>query len=301
MDQVALDPNGFRGWKLRLPMDLDSYLARIALSRRPSRDATGLALVQEAHWQAIGFENLDIMLGRVIRIDSEPVFDKLVRRGRGGYCFEQNRLFADMLGALGFDNRPLLARVLLGIGADTMPPRTHMLLLVDLDGAPWLADAGFGGSYVPPMPLADGALAETADGAHHRLRRIGERGTIGGEWVLERAGSPAATDGRCAAHMDWQAQYVFDLAEVAPVDLEMSNHWTATRPETRFTTLHIASIALPGGFAAMTDRELSLHSGGATQRRTIADAADYGRVLRDLFRIALSDEELARLGLFISR
>ncbi|MEJ2410649.1 MAG: arylamine N-acetyltransferase [Novosphingobium sp.] len=271
-------------------MDLDRYLARIGLDARPAPDAEGLALLQSAHRRAIGFENLDIPLGRGIRIDSEGVFDKLVVRGRGGYCFEQNRLYADALAELGFHTRPLLARVRLGLPEGATPPRTHVLLLASLDGAPWIADAGFGGSFVPPLALEDGVEAGTADGAWHRLRKAGAPGSLGGEWLLERA-APGAQG-------VWQAQYTFDLSEVAPDDLEQGNHWTSTRPDTRFTALHIASIALPDGFAGMSDRQLTVSHGDVSETRTIADAADYARTLREIFNIALSDDEVAGLALF---
>lgn len=262
---------------------LDAYLARIGLDRRPAADAAGLARVQQAHRRAIAFENLDIALGRPIAIDGEAVFAKLVGRRRGGYCFEHNRLYADMLAELGFAARPLLARVLLGLGAgDPLPPRTHVLLEVAVAGEPWIADAGFGGSFVPPLPLADGAAAETDDGARHRLRRL--RDDPRGDWLLERGGPGGG----------WQAQYAFTLAPVAQADLEQANHWTSTRPGTRFTTLRIASLALPGGFAALTDGTLRLTEGGATREERIAGER-YGAVLAETFGIALTADELAAL------
>ena len=277
-------------------MDIDRYLARVGLDARPAPDAAGLAALQSAHRMAIGFENLDIPLGRGIRIDSDNVFDKLVVRGRGGYCFEQNRLYADVLTALGIGVRPLLARVRLGNPEDVTPPRTHVLLLAELDGGPWMADAGFGGSFVPPLPLADGFETASADGARHRLRKVGTPGALGGEWLLERMGPSA--DGRSGAPGGWQAQYTFDLSEVAPGDLEQGSHWTSTRPGTRFTTLHVASIALPDGFAALTDLQLTMQRGSSCETRTIVGAGDYARTLRDLFRIALSEDDVAGLALF---
>ncbi|HKT86692.1 MAG TPA: arylamine N-acetyltransferase [Novosphingobium sp.] len=279
-------------------MEVEHYLDHIGLAQRPDPSAEGVAVLQLAHRQRIGFENLDVRLGRSIRIDSESVFGKLVMRGRGGYCFEQNRLFSDMLTLLGVENRPLLGRVMLGIPECVVPPRTHTLSLAQIEGRPWIADAGFGGSFVPPLPLVHGAEAATPDGARHRLLRVGERGSPLGEWLLERAGAVSATDGRCAPHADWQAQYVFDLSEVAQDDLEMSNHWTCTRPDTRFTSLHIASIILPGGFAALSERQFTLHRQGSSETRTIEDAAEYAHTLRETFRIALSDEEAAALPLF---
>jgi N-hydroxyarylamine O-acetyltransferase len=269
-------------------MNLDRYLARVGLPEAPQPTPEGLAVLQQAHRQAIGFENLDIRRGLGIAIDGASVFDKLVGRSRGGYCFEQNRLFGDALSALGLASRPLLARVRLGVAPDSVPPRTHVCLLVTWGERAWLADAGFGGSNFPPLPLEHGARATTPDGARHRLLQVTPGGAVAGEWRLERAGP----DG------DWQAQYTFDLAEVAPVDLEQANHWTATHPSSRFTKLHVASIPLLDGFASLSDRDLTVTRLSGTTRRTIVDLADYGRTLRETFRIALSDDEVARLPLF---
>src|SRR5690606_36486392 len=127
-----------------------AYLARIGISRPPAADAAGLDALQQAHRSTIAFENLDIPLGREISLDPGQVFDKMVTRRRGGYCFEHNQLFLRALRAIGFQARPLLARGWLGAG-DDIPPRAHTLNLVQIDGADWIADAGFGGSYVPPL------------------------------------------------------------------------------------------------------------------------------------------------------
>jgi N-hydroxyarylamine O-acetyltransferase len=268
-------------------MDLSAYLARIGLGAAPNPDAAGLAAMQRAHRLAIPFENLDIPLGNGVSIDPGHVFDKLVTRRRGGYCFEQNQLFLRALRAAGFDARPLLARVWLM--AESMPPLTHTFNLVTIDGREWIADAGFGGSFSPPMPLEDGATSQMADGTAHRLARRD------GGWILERAGDPAATDGRSHDTRDWQPQYSFTTAPVEAIDLELSNHWTSTRPGTRFLTMQIVSLILPDGFAALTDGRLSLHRAGATENRAIADAADYRTVLASIFGLELSAGEVDRL------
>lgn len=280
---------------------LAAYLQRIGLSSVPSPAQAGLLQVLAAHRQAIAFENLDIPLGRGIAVDGDSVFAKLVGQRRGGYCFEQNRLFSDMLAVLGLANRPLLARVWLQNTPGQIPPRTHVLLLVELDGGAWIADAGFGGSFVPPLPLVDGAEGRTPDGAAHRLRKLRPEDGFAGEWLLERAGPVAATDGRSAPHEDWQPQYSFELGQVAPVDLEQANHWTSTRPETRFTTLHVVSRVLPDGFAAMSDRRLTIYRGGETEFRAIETPADYAAALRTVFDLDIAEEDLARLRIFAAQ
>ncbi|WP_427964101.1 arylamine N-acetyltransferase family protein [Altererythrobacter sp.] len=268
--------------------NLAAYCARIGWEPPAHFDAEALAAMQLAHRTAIPFENLDIPLGRGIAIDSESVFGKLVTARRGGYCFEQNRLYSDMLSQLGIAHRSLLARVRFG-PPDPVPPRTHMLLLVELGGEAWIADAGFGGSYAPPLLLADGARSASPDGMLHRLRQ--QAGGLEGEWLLERAAPGAGDDG-------WQKQYTFDLAEVAQEDLEQANHWTSTRPDTRFTTLHIASIALVDGFAALTDQQLNVTRGMETETSELLDAASWRQALAEILTIELSETEVARLPLF---
>lgn len=272
---------------------LDAYLARIALPARVTLDAAGLDRLQRAHRLAIPFEDIDVVLGRGIRIDSASVFAKLVTAKRGGYCFEHNRLFGDALAALGFSARPLLARVWLGVGeGDPVPPQTHTLSLVDIDGDAWIADAGFGGSYSPPMRLVEGEEATAPDGARFRLTREGTDA-----WLLWRMGDPAKTDGRATGD-GWQRQFGFTLDTVHPADLALSNHWTSTAPGTRFTTTVVVSIALPNGFASLTDRMYRRKVGDDEQAGEITDPRVYRMRLSLMFGIDLGRDEIAALGLF---
>lgn len=269
---------------------LDAYLTRIDLPARPTLDADGLARLQRQHRLAIPFENLNIRLGRGVAIDSASVFNKLVTRRRGGYCFEHNRLFLDALDALGFVARPLLARVWLA--AEGVPPLTHTLALVTIDGAPFIADPGFGGSYFPVLPLADGAEVTAPDGARFALRADPEHG-----WMLLRDGPADGTDGRNITP-GWQPQFSFDLRTVEEADLLLSNYWTSTAPGTRFTTLTIASIVLPHGFARLTDRYYSRSAGDNDTSGEITDPRVYRMRMSLMFGIDLSADDVAQLGLF---
>src|SRR4051812_48628397 len=92
--------------------DLAAYFARIGHAGRRAPTLPALSGIVAAHATAIPFENLDVLLGRGARLDSGAVVDKLVHRGRGGYCFEHNTLLLHALQALGFDVTGLAARVL---------------------------------------------------------------------------------------------------------------------------------------------------------------------------------------------
>lgn len=259
--------------------ELDAYFSRIALNEIPSANAEGLMTVQRAHRLAIPIENLDIFLGRGISLDSERVFEKLVTQRRGGYCFEQNQLFLWALREVGFEARPLLARVWLT--ADKVQPLTHTLNLVTLNGQNWIADAGFSGDFTPPMPLESNQPAEAPGGILYRLIEE-ERG-----WMLQRDGGTG-----------WQDQYSFHLTPVELCDLEMSNHWTSTRPQTRFTTLRIVSRALPDGRAGIMDRQLSVTHNQQTETRDIGAATEYRALLAEMFDLHLSAQEVSGLHLF---
>lgn len=266
-----------------------AYFARIGLPGISGADLASLHALVAAQRLAIPFENLDIPLGRGVRIDRQAITAKLLHQRRGGYCYEQNGLLGMALAALGFMQRPLLARVRLGLPEDACPPRTHVMQLVDIDGESWIADAGFGGSFVPPMRLADGELRETADGVGHRLVRQSALGSAAGQWLLQR---------RAPGKADWDAQYSFDLAEVAPDDVQMANHWTSTRPGTRFTDNVIASRVLPDGFIALTGRQLSKSCGEAQDKQDIQTAEQLHGVLQHDFGICLTPAEAATLFAF---
>jgi N-hydroxyarylamine O-acetyltransferase len=268
--------------------DLDAYLARIDMPARPTIDAAGLARLQRQHRLAIPFENLDVMLGRGIAIDGDVVFAKLVGSRRGGYCWEQNRLFGDALAALGFEARPITARVWLG--AEGVPPLTHVLSLVEAEGRAWIADAGFGGSYAPVMPLEDGAEADAPDGARFRLTAGGLHG-----WTLARRGPVATTDGRRAGDDEWQPQFSFTLAPVHDADLAMGNWWSQSHPTSRFTRVAIASIVLPHGFATLADHRYRRSAAGQDTEGEITDPRVYRMRLGLLFGIELSAEEAGTL------
>ena len=268
-----------------MSFDLDAYLARLTLGARPSPDAEGLTRLQRAHRQAIPFENLDVILGRGIRIDSDAVFAKLVTARRGGYCFEHNRLFGDALAALGFEARPVLARVWM-MDPPATPGLTHTLSLVTIDGQGWIADPGFGGSYTPPMPVIDGATAEAPDGAKFRLVRDATYG-----WMLSRDANDAGGEG-------WHDQYSFTLAQVWDADLAMGNHWCATSSDSRFTTSRIVSVVLPNGFASLNGTAYHRRNGAEETRAEISDPRVYRMRLSMMFGLELSTDEVAGLGLF---
>src|SRR5512143_2710959 len=132
-------------------MDVKKYLERIHY--RGSADPTPetLCALHRAHMLAVPFENLDIPLKRPIVLDEERLFDKIVNRRRGGFCYELNGLFSALLREMGFNVQRLSARVADAEGGVGME-FDHMALLVQ-DEERWLADVGFGDSFIEPLHL----------------------------------------------------------------------------------------------------------------------------------------------------
>lgn len=97
----TLDFNTLNGPKMT-EEQIKIYLDRLGLSGPVTLDLDGLTRLQQAHQQAVAFENLDILAGRPISLDHEALFDKLILRRRGGVCAELNTLYNWLLWSLGF-------------------------------------------------------------------------------------------------------------------------------------------------------------------------------------------------------
>src|SRR5579872_1213297 len=205
-------------------LDLEAYFRRVEYGGERQATIRALQDLHLAHATHIPFENLDVMLRRPIRLDLASIESKLVHDKRGGYCYEQNLLFAGVLERLGFSVTLLAARV--RFGAQRMLPRTHVALAVGVDGQRWLADLGFGScGLLTPIPLEVGQFQQFA--WTYRLDRESDL------WVL-----------RAPVGGVWQDLYVFTLEPQHPVDFELPNHYVSTHPDSRFVqTLTVQSVA----------------------------------------------------------
>ena len=136
-------------------IDLDAYFSRIGYDGPRDASLETLRELHHLHPQAIPFENLDPLLGRPVKLDPASLQAKLVEGGRGGYCFEHNTLFADVLRQLGFKVQEGTARVRWSVPPGVKTPRTHCLLFVEAEGDDYLADVGFGGNVLTaPLKLS---------------------------------------------------------------------------------------------------------------------------------------------------
>ncbi|TIT54515.1 MAG: arylamine N-acetyltransferase, partial [Mesorhizobium sp.] len=200
-----------------IPFDIDAYFARIGYTGLRDASLETLKSLHLLHPQAIPFENLDPFLGHPVRLDLASLQEKIVARGRGGYCFEHNLIFMHVLKALGFAVSGLAARVLWGQPDDAITARSHMLLRVELDGRTYVADVGYGGlTLTAPLLLRPGLEQKTP---HETFRMV----ETGDHFRLQ-----ANVGG------DWRTIYRFDMQQNYEVDYSVSNHFLSTHPTSHF-------------------------------------------------------------------
>lgn len=248
-------------------MNTQSYLDRIGYRGPLNPTAETLRALQVAHLQAVPFENLSIHAHQPIVLDDDSLFDKVVARRRGGFCYELNGLFAALLRALGFQVTLLSAGVARGDGTFG-PDFDHMTLLVTLKER-WLADVGFGDSFRDPLRLDE--RREQPEGT--RSFRIDEDG---GHLLLLRRDGPEEP---------WQPQYRFTLQPHEYPDYAGMCHFHQTSPESHFTRQTVCSLATPDGRITLSGMKLITTRGSERQERVLESEEERALVLRELFGV----------------
>ncbi len=258
---------------------LERYLARIGLDAPPAATAEGLIALARAQLHAIPFENLDSYLHQTVDIALAAVAEKLIARGRGGYCYELNGLLLAALTRLGFRAHACTART--HWGRASPGGRTHMVLRVEVGGGEWLVDCGFGAPGLrEPMPFAEGTAAIQG---HERFRflRHGELGLL-----LQRG---------MAASGSWEDIYSISGEPALPIDFDIANHFTCSYPSSPFRSMLICGRTTPSGRALMRGATLLLEADGVARTRTIASGAEAVAALRADIGLALDDELAAAI------
>ena len=263
-----------------MDVDIAAYGARIGVSGPLPPTAATLRRLHHAHMLAVPFENLDIHWGRPIVLEEARLFEKLVTKGRGGFCYEQNGLFAMVLRALGFTVDLLEARVGEKPWEDSLP-WDHLTLQVTLKER-WLADVGFGDGFREPLLLDEAEPQAHADG----VWRVQHDGCEGLHSSLRAAGN-------------WKTEYRFRLRPRKLADFTPGCEHHQHSPESHFTQKRVCSLATETGRITLSDLCLietegfpsrtpgaSTESGKVRRReRDLADEAEFLQLLRERFGI----------------
>jgi N-hydroxyarylamine O-acetyltransferase len=286
-------------------MDITAYLNRIGYHGPREPTIETLRALHMAHLLAVPFENLSIGIGEPIVLDQAALFDKIVLRRRGGFCYELNGLFAALLRELGFDVTMLSAGVARADGgfgpefdhltlrvttteqrtknkeqnSQSQEPRTTSNEQNDEQSqvsglqSPivWLADVGFGDSF--REPLAFDLLDVQSQGERaYRIERDGEQHTL-----QQREGEEA-----------WAPQYRFTLQPRQHADFAGMCHYHQSSPQSSFTQRRVCTRATPEGRITLSDLRLIITSNGERQERLLADEQEYRLALREHFGVELT-------------
>lgn len=251
---------------------LDPYFARIGYRGEAKPTFGVLESLHRLHPGAIPFENLDPFLDRPVQITPDAVAAKLLAGRRGGYCFEQNSLFHDVLAALGFTVSPRAGRVIWNApeGAPR-PALTHRITKVSLPEGEYLADVGFGGqSPTAPLSLTPEMEQRTPHGRYRFL-------LTDGVYELQMR----ASDG-------WRGMYRFADDVQHAADFEVANWFTSTHPRSRFRQNLVGARVIGDTRVNLLNRTVTTWPrDGASETRVLTGPADLERLLVETYGLLL--------------
>lgn len=250
---------------------LASYLARIGWSGPVAADLSTLFALHRAHVLAIPFETIDVQLGKPPGLDRQAIFAKLVGARRGGWCYEQNGLFGEMLETIGFPVTRLSAGVMRAARGDAFVG-THLCLKVRADGDDWLCDVGFGSSQLEPLPLREHAWRQPPFGG--RLHRLAD-----GMWQLaiEEGPNPLSYD--------------FADAPANEADFARLCAWQGSDPDSLFVQTLAVQRRTADGHLMLRGKVLTETGPEGSRVRELGSADELVTLLRERFDLHIPEAE----------
>lgn len=246
------------------------YLRRIGLAQIQPPTLAALAHLQQQHLVAVPFENLDITRRVQIVLDPAALYDKIVGDRRGGFCYELNGLFCELLRTLGYAVDMVSARVYNDKG-EPGPEFDHMALIVTMAEYRYLIDVGFGDSARQPIILPHGE-AEDVSG-RYRVRPVDDSVET---YALER-------------HVDsaWKPMFQFTAQPREFAEFNDMCQYHQTSPDSHFTQRNMITIATPTGRFTLTDTKVVETDSGLRMETPIQSPEEFNRLLAERFGVRL--------------
>ncbi len=250
-------------------MEIGKYLEKIAVAAGDATaDLDGLRLLQRSHLLSVPFENLDIHWRRPIVLDPEKFFAKIVARRRGGFCYELNGMFNELLRAIGFRTRLVSARVSDRHGGFG-PEFDHLAIIVTIGEREFLTDVGFGDFAAEPLSLVPDVEQEDTNGVY-----VIQRDGAGSFEVVKKS-----TDG-------FDSEYVFGLDGRDLSEFSDMCEFHQTSPDSHFTRGKLCSIMTVDGRKTLTDSKYIVSAAGARTETDVETPAMFDEILLREFQIA---------------
>ena len=251
-------------------MNTEAYLNRIAYSGSKEPTLATLKALQRTHLLHVPFENLDIHRQQKISIDVNRFYDKIVRRNRGGFCFEVNGLFNELLKSLGFSTHFISCSVFSQPQQKFTPYFGHVAIVVHLE-EDWLVDVGFGTNFPEPLRL-DTENYQWQDGTCYQLVQLNQEETL-----LRRT----------VDQQEYIKMYKFKRESQPLTDFAAMCHYHQTSPESLFTQGKLCSLLTPDGRITLTDKSFIETISGEKTETPVEGSRDFDQKLRKYFGMEL--------------
>ena len=210
--------------------------------------------LQSRHIAKYSFNNLAVILGKEIPLDTESVFQKIVQEGKGGYCFEHNKLVYEVLDHLGYNVALKMARVVYNQDVDA--PRTHRISVLELDGDQYVVDVGFG-HYCPKYPVKmEEGLAQDQGDATYRIAKNSM-----GDYCMQ-----VIKDG------DFFTLYTFDMNTYTDMDCLVGHFYSHKHPKAAFVNNLVICLKKTDEVLSLRNNEFHVLKNGETQITSVTSA-----------------------------
>ncbi len=250
-------------------LKLNKYLSRIKYNKKLSADLDTLIELQKCHLLSIPFENLDIHTGTPITIDVEKFYKKIVDDKRGGFCYELNGLFNELLKVIGFKTFLVSVRVF-----DTTEKMgdefDHLAIIVPIDNEKWLTDVGFGEFAFSPIKIITGIEQKDERGIF-RINQFDE------EYLVVQKQIPGG----------WKNEYLFSLKPRNISEFSEKCYYHQTSPDSHFTQKKLCSIPTRNGRITLTDKCLKITNNESVEEIEIKNEKHFYKLLKECFDVEL--------------
>ncbi|MBC9797510.1 arylamine N-acetyltransferase family protein [Sinomicrobium weinanense] len=251
-------------------MDINTYLTRIVYHGNVQPDLQTLKELQKQHLLHVPFENLDIHYHTPIRLNTDAIYRKVVERKRGGFCYELNGLFLELLTAIGFETRRISGRVYNGKTSAFGQEYDHLAVVVILDDREYLVDVGLGEFAFAPLMIDLNTVQQD----------------VRGNYVIREYD----TEYLIVYNLDGKNEtpkYIFKNIHREYEEFSAMCNYHQSSPESPFTKNKLVSLPTENGRISLTDDKLKATENGHTSETTIADKAAFEAKLREIFGITV--------------
>jgi len=253
-------------------MEIEKYLERIGYIGSIKPTIGLLNALQKKHLLNIPFENLDIHYKIPIELNLANIFEKVVIKRRGGFCYELNGIFHELLNSIGFNVKMISARVFNQEQQIFSPEFDHLAIIAKIDSIDYLADVGFGEFAFGPLKVELNTIQNDERGSF-RIERYDDLYYNVSKQVGE----------------NWVPEYMFTLKKRDLSEFKDMCHYNQTSPLSHFTQNKFCSLPTENGRITVTAKKIKITEGDSVAELQLNSEEEFLVALEKYFHIRLND------------